>query len=195
MGSMQRSTTEVEVKLPFESPSSACERLARLDATERTPRQFEDNIVFDRDDLSLKRAGMVLRLRQKGGRSVLTLKSPVEGRHAYKVRNEDETTVADADAIVRMLDRMGFTPCWRYQKYRTVYSLGDLEICLDETPIGCFVELEGPPEQIDRTARQLGFGQEQYVRETYRELQEREAERRGVPAGDMLLEPVPDPSP
>jgi adenylate cyclase class 2 len=192
---MEGSTKEIEVKLPFASPSAARERIARLGATERAPRQFEDNIVFDRDDLALKRAGMVLRLRTKGGRASLTLKSPAEGGSRYKVRREDETTVGDAETTARLLDRLGFTPYWRYQKYRTVYALGDLAICLDETPLGCYVELEGPPEQIDRAAAKLGFTAAQYVCDTYRTLQEREAERRGESVGDLLLESTPDASP
>jgi adenylate cyclase class 2 len=195
MRQMEGSTTEIEIKLPFDSPSAARERLATLGATERTPRHFEDNVVFDRDDLTLKRAGMVLRLRTKGDRAVLTLKSPVQGEFRHKVRNEDETTVGDADTTARLLRHLGFTPYWRYQKYRTVYALGDLAICVDETPIGCFVELEGPPDQIDRAAEQLGFTPEQYVRDTYRTLHERDAQRRGDPIGDLLLAPAPDPSP
>ena len=85
---------EIEVKLPFDSASTARERILSLGASERTPRQFEDNIVFDREDLSLKRADIVLRLRSKGGRNVLTLKAPVEGDSRHKVREENETTVA-----------------------------------------------------------------------------------------------------
>jgi len=192
---MEGSTTEIEIKLPFDSPSAARERVATLGAKERTPRQFEDNVVFDRDDLALKRAGMVLRLRTKGDRSLLTLKTPVQGEFRHKVRNEDETTVGDAGATAQLLHHLGFTPYWRYQKYRTVYALGDLEICLDETAIGCFVELEGPPEQIDDAAARLGFTPEQYVRETYRTLHERDAQRRGDPIGDLLLARAPDPSP
>ena len=183
---------EIEVKLLFDSATSARERITSLGASERTPRLFEDNIVFDRDDLSLKRAGVVLRLRTEGRRNLLTLKTPVKGRHRHKVRHEDETTVSDAEAMTRVLNGLGFTPYWRYQKHRTVYTLGDLAICLDETPIGCFVELEGPPDQIDRVAQQLGFTEDQYIRETYRELQEQDASRRGVSAGDLLLEPQPD---
>jgi len=192
MGPMQRSTQEIEIKLPFESPSAASEQLSRLGVTERTPRLFEDNIVFDRDDLSLKRGDTVLRLRTKGERHVLTLKTPVEGEFRHRVRNEDETGVTDFEATARLLERLGFAPRWRYQKYRTVYALDDLSICVDETPLGCFVELEGPPEQIDRTARELGFTPEQYMRESYRELHERDAARRGVPPGDLLLEPTTD---
>ena len=192
---MLRATREVEIKLPFDSPSHARERLADLGAVERKPRYFEDNTVFDREDHSLKRAGMVLHVRTTGKASLLTLKTPVEGRHRHKVRNEDETSVGDAEATARLFEHLGFRRYWRYQKYRTVYALGDLVICVDETPLGCFVELEGPPEQIDRAARRLGFAPEHYVRESYPELQEREAARRGVPVGDLLLEPARDPSP
>ena len=54
--------------------------------------------------------------------------------------------------------------------------------------------LNVPPEQIDRVAGDLGFVPEQHMRESYRELHERDAERRGVPPGDLLLEPAKDPS-
>jgi adenylate cyclase class 2 len=192
MRRMQGSTREVEVKLPFRSAAEARERLESLGAEESTPRQFEDNVVFDRDDLALKRAGLLLRLRTRGDRAVLTVKTPVKGERRYKVRGEDQTTVGDAGATARLLRHLGFTPYWRYQKYRTKYALGDLTICLDETPIGCYVELEGPPEQIDRAAARLGFTPDQYVCDTYRTLQEREAARRGEPVGDLLLDPAPD---
>ncbi len=183
---------EIEVKLRFDSAASARERIVALGASEQKPRQFEDNVVFDRDDLSLKRAGTVLRLRTKGGRNVLTLKTPVEGEHRHKVREETETTVADAEAMARVLHGLGFAPFWRYQKHRTVYNLGNLAICLDETPIGCFVELEGPPDEIDDVAGRLGFSEDSYIRDTYRELQEQDAASRGVTPGDLLVEREPD---
>jgi len=65
---------------------------------------------------------------------------------------------------------------------------------LDETPLGCFVELEGPPEEIDSAAQRLGFTPDQYIRESYRELQILDARRRGVPLGDLLMEPEQEPS-
>ena len=113
-----------------------------------------------------------LRLRSVDNRAWLTYKAPVSGEHRYKVREEHESGVDDPDAVHRMLIGLGFTPRYRYQKYRTQYGSGELQACLDETPLGCFVELEGEPEAIDRVAAELGFGEDAYIRSSYRELHE-----------------------
>jgi adenylate cyclase class 2 len=185
---MRRSTREVEIKLPFPSPSAARTRLWQLGATESRPRRFEDNLVFEREIDPLGPAGKLLRLRQVGGRALLTLKTPVPGEHRHKVRGEQETYVEDPGAMGEILRGLGFVAAYRYQKYRTEYALGGLCICLDETPIGCFVELEGRPEDIDDVARRLGFTTEDYIRVTYRDLHESAARARGVAATDLLLE-------
>lgn len=184
---MMGARKEIEVKLPFASPSSARERIAQLGAVEIQSRQFEDNILFDRALDSLKPAGRTLRLRQSGARTLLTLKSPVAGTGRHKVREERETIVDDAHEMQAILQELGFSPSWRYQKHRTVFDLDGLQICLDETPLGCFVELEGRPEDIDRVAALLGFTPQQYVRHSYRELHERAARERGEEPSDCLL--------
>jgi len=186
---MQRSTKEIEIKLPFDAASDALEQLELIGAAVSKPRQFEDNLVFDREQGSLARAGILLRLRHKGGENTLTLKTPVPGEHRHKVRDETETAVGDFEAMLGILRGAGFSPCFRYQKFRTVLELDRLVICLDETPIGCYVELEGPPDAIDDTAGRLGFSPAQYLRETYFDLHEREARRRGVEVGDLLFDP------
>ena len=88
-----------------------------------------------------------------------------------------------------MLEGLGFRPIYRYQKYRTLFEVGDLHVCLDETPLGCYVELEGPPDQIDRAAEVMGMPRERYVLETYRELQEKHAMEHGIEAGDLVFDP------
>jgi adenylate cyclase class 2 len=185
---MPRATEEVEVKLPFASVRDARERLERLGARIADERCFEENVIFDRERERLADAGLLLRLRRFGDRAWLTLKAPVAGRHRHKVREEHETLVEHADAVVQILERLGFAPVWRYQKYRTRYEHEGLSICLDETPIGCFVELEGPGQAIDRTARTLGFGVEQYVLDSYLELYEQDRLARGAVRRDMVFD-------
>ncbi len=186
MASMEASRKETEVKLRFDSASGARRKLQDAGAAPIGEREFEDNLVFDTPDLQLKVSGVLLRLRRRGERAVLTLKAPVEGTFRHKVREERETEVRDAQEMQAVLEHLGYRPVYRYQKHRTRYRIGKLEICLDETPIGCFVELEGDPAEIDATASTLGFEPDDYILATYRELQE-QTDASGEAAGDMLV--------
>lgn len=186
MAPMRPSRKETEVKLRYESASAASDALLSQGAVLTGEREFEDNIVFDTANMRLRQEGMLLRLRRRGDRTILTLKAPVEGEHRHKVREERETDVGDFDEMRAIFSYLGFTPVYRYQKHRTRFRAGELEACLDETPIGCFVELEGDPGGIDAFAERLGRGVEDYVVATYRELQE-SVDPRGEQAGDMLV--------
>ena len=183
---MAMSRRETEIKLAFPSPQDALRALALVGATPSRPREFEDNLLFDLDDRRLENAGSLLRLRRAGARAFVTYKGPAEAGHRYKVREEAEVGVADGDEMDRILQAVGFLPRYRYQKYRTSFQLEGVAIALDETSVGTFVELEGEPDAIDRVAVALGKGPRDYLRATYRELQERDAAARGVMAGDLL---------
>ena len=184
---MAMSRRETEIKLAFPSPKDALRALAHAGAIEAHPRVFEDNVLFDLDDGRLASAGCLLRLRRAGPRAVVTYKGPIEEGHRHKVREEAEVGVADGDEMDRILRGVGFLPRYRYQKYRTSFELEGVDIALDETALGTFVELEGPPDAIDRVAATLGKGPSDFLRATYRELQEEDAAARGVTAGDLLF--------
>jgi adenylate cyclase class 2 len=179
---------EIEVKLRFERPEDAAAKLRELGAVQTVPRLFEDNVLFDRADDPLHAGGKALRLRRVGDRSIVTYKGPVEGAHRHKVRIEHETDVADGDSAERIFLGLGYTPHWRYQKYRTEFGLDGLHICLDESPLGCYVELEGAPDSIDRTAERLGFAVEDYITDSYRKLLEIEAARCGREPWDLVFD-------
>jgi adenylate cyclase class 2 len=187
MAAMGPSRTEVEVKLGFPSPEEALRRVEALPAALAEPRRFEDNRVYDLPTGDLRSTGRLLRLRLRGARATLTFKSRVPGDSRHKVQLEHETAVSDMEETDLILRALGFSPWYRYQKYRTVYRFDGVEISVDETPIGCFVELEGDPEAIDRVAALLGFGPERYIRGTYRELHEAESASRGTAAGDLVF--------
>jgi adenylate cyclase class 2 len=179
---------EIEVKLRFERPEDAAAKLRELGADETVPRLFEDNVLFDRVDDPLHAGGKALRLRRVGGRAIVTYKGPVEGTHRHKVRIEHETAVADGDSAERILLALGYAPHWRYQKYRTEFGFDGLHICLDESPLGCYVELEGAPDAIDRTAARLGFSVDDYVTDSYRKLLETEAAKCGREPWDLVFD-------
>ena len=59
---------------------------------------------------------------------------------------------------------------------------------VDETPIGIFMELEGPARWIDKTARGLGFSRDDYILLSYGRLFERWCAEHEVALGDMIFD-------
>ncbi len=168
---MREPVHEVEVKLRAADAGEARRKLQAAGFRVARDRVFESNTVYDRPNRELRHAGLLLRLRSAGGESILTYKGRAEdGRH--KTREEIETAVADGDACAAILERLGYEPSFRYEKYRTEYSRGDEpgHVLLDETPIGDFLEIEGEPVWIDAIARALGFAETDYITATYARL-------------------------
>ena len=163
---------ETEVKIPYPGPAADALRLIQERGYHLvSPRTLESDQVFDLPDQSLRRAGQLLRLRSAGGQSILTYKGPaLPGRH--KSREEIETSLASPEQLVQILERLGYRPSFRYQKYRTAFrAMGESgTVFLDETPIGVFLELEGPENWIDSTAVRLGFADKDYVTRSYASL-------------------------
>jgi adenylate cyclase class 2 len=110
--------------------------------------------------------------------------------HRYKIREEHEVQVEDAEAMARVFDGMGLRPWFRYEKYRTTYRLPGMTgllVELDETPIGDFLELEGDAAAIDRGAALLGYRPADYITKSYGQLfveQRRAVSRASGPGGD-----------
>ena len=183
-----KSATETEVKIRLPDRTAILNRVQRSGFTVSVPRQFESNTLYETRDHSLGKQGMLLRLRQIGDKGLITWKGPGDpGR--YKSRPELETSVGSVETLGQILRRLSFEPCFRYEKYRTEFvskNEGGV-VTLDETPIGDFMELEGPGEWIDNTANQLGFSQQDYVLDSYARLYVADCERRGVEPSDMVF--------
>ncbi|MBZ5575724.1 MAG: class IV adenylate cyclase [Acidobacteriia bacterium] len=159
---------EIEIKLRLVRKLAEVHReLSNLGFRVRKRRVFESNILFDNVKRSLRKHGKLLRVRQVGRHGLLTFKGPSEqGR--YKKRWETETPLHDGDAMTAILEHIGYHAVFRYEKFRTEYAarVGGI-VLLDETPIGNFLELEGSPRWIDRTARGLGFSTADYINRSY----------------------------
>jgi adenylate cyclase class 2 len=167
---------ETEVKLAHHgSPQTARRTIEEQGYTESEPRVLESDQLFDRPDGELRVSDRLIRLRRSGTRATVTYKGPSR-RERYKSREEIEFDVSDPDAFALVLDRLGYVAGFRYEKYRTKFaSLSEPGlihgfITIDETPIGVFLELEGPPEWIDRTAVRLGFSVADYSTASYASL-------------------------
>jgi adenylate cyclase, class 2 len=149
------------------SPEAARQALAAIGAARARARHLEDNELFDDRRHSLRAAGRVLRLRHNDLGAQLTVKGPKRDVEGIKTRPEIEVGVADGQRTRALLGLLGYDRVFRYQKYREVWHWRDAEIVLDETPVGPFLEIEGPIETIHAAARALGHGPEDYIRESY----------------------------
>lgn len=160
---------ESEIKLRMSGPEAAREAVARLGATLVRARHFEDNFLLDDASSTLVGSGRTLRVRRTDGSTLLTFKGPRRDQEGVKSRQEIEVSASasDADALQAILRAIGFRPVFRYQKYRETYRLGDVEIVVDETPMGTFLEIEGPLAAIHATAKALGLGPRDYITDSY----------------------------
>ncbi len=162
---------ETEVKIAVAAADEARRRILAAGFAEIQERSFEANDILDWPGNSLRSQGRLLRVRNARGECILTYKGPAAGEK-HKSREEIETRVADPANLAAILERLGMSRTLRYEKYRTEFARpGDAGVVtIDETPIGAFLELEGPPDWIDATAKRLGFDESAYVTLSYARL-------------------------
>jgi len=139
-------------------------------------------------------------------RQILTFKRPTAQQTAahtsrypsfgsHKVRDEIEAQVTESGNLIKIFEGLGMRGWFRYEKYRTTYQLPaakswarGLLIEIDETPIGTFVELEGPPAAIDRAATELGYSKRDYIVTNYLGLYAEDCRRKGQQPQNMLFQ-------
>jgi len=166
----------------MENPERALRLLLEAGALARNERTFEDNVVLDDASKTLLRRGILLRLRRYGEKATLTMKSNARVTDGLKVREEREVRMTDFDDMLGILAALGFTPVFRYQKYRWNFDLEGTVTSLDETPIGTYLEIEGEPDAVRAAAAKLGLDMPQGLTQSYMELF-----RAFHPKGDMVF--------
>lgn len=178
---------EREIKLRFDTPEAARAAILEAGGTPLRGRRLQEDCLLDTVDELLRRRRSVLRVRMESGKSFLTFKGPVQPS-TMKLREELETIIGDGPLMLRVLEELGFTVWFRYQKYREEFALDDVIIALDETPAGTFVEIEGGERGIAATADALGRQPSDYVLDSYRGLFIRYCHERGWPPTHMLFD-------
>jgi len=178
---------ETEVKFKVEDFSAVREQLLAAGAKQIQPRTLEVNLRFDDAKNGLRAAGVVLRLRQDT-RATLTLKLPVGPWSTQaKTLRELEVEVSDFETARQILEGLGFSIWFIYEKHRTVYHLAEAEICLDELPFGCFVEIEGSLEQIGKVTGRLEMAGAERITTGYYTLFQQAKGRLNLPFNDCTF--------
>jgi adenylate cyclase, class 2 len=212
---------EIELKFPIDDLAQLQSYLPLLGFQLDTPRTFEQNTLYDTPGRSLRLSRQILRIRRYGDIWTATHKRMPDGcdgeETRYKIRIETETRVEDGPALAIMFEQIGYAPMFRYEKFRTEWSQStpciqgplfnnpDLpaeisqipprsHLVLDETPIGDFAELEGPPVWIDKTLASLGIDPATCLTDSYGRLFLAWKERTGSPAENLTFDEIPSAS-
>jgi adenylate cyclase class 2 len=194
---------ETEVKISVSDVRALRARLKRLGFVQMHARALEDNLLFDTQDRKLRAVRSVLRLRRYRGEWLVTYKGTPEPDPHYKSRVELEFHLDNPQSVQAIFAALGLAPVFRYQKYRSKYALdkgtretggvrgspAGVEVALDETPIGDFIELEGTRRGIDRVARGLGYSKSDYSTASYGALYLQDCAGKNIPPGDMVFAP------
>jgi adenylate cyclase, class 2 len=185
---------EIKLRLPGEL-SEIRQSLRRLGFRVAKSRVFEANTLFDNSKKTLRKHGKLIRVRRAGPVTLLTYKGPSESGR-YKKREEVEVHL-NGDSIDGIFAHIGYHPVFRYEKFRTEYSKASQRgiVLLDETPIGNFLEIEGSPRWIDRTAKQLGFSPRDYITRSYGYLYLSHCRERRIAPKDMVFKGRKRPAP
>lgn len=176
------------MKFVLKDRAALIERLRAAGAQLLYPETFEDNIILDRRG-ELRTKGALLRVRKFGKFVLATYKGPVSLDRGIRSREEVQTGLESFERAITLFDSLGFKPTFRYQKFREVWRLGEVEIVLDRTPIGDYFEIEGPLEVIRGVSSELGMNMDEAIRLSYAELYRQQRRTRADLPENMVFDP------
>jgi adenylate cyclase, class 2 len=183
---MQR---EIEIKFRVADLRALARMLRAAGFRLVTPRTNEMNTLYDLPGDVLRARRELLRLRKYGSAWTLTHKSGgIKGRHSSRI--ELETGVADGKKMDAILRGLGYSPTFRYEKFRAEWADGKGKVVVDEAPIGNFCEIEGPPRWIDATAKRLAVTPADYITKNYATLFTDWKQETRSPANEMTFKAV-----
>jgi adenylate cyclase class 2 len=99
--------------------------------------------------------------------------------------------VKDGEAIGHIFTQLGYQPSFTYEKWRTEFADATGHCVLDETPIGVYAELEGPPDWIDTIGHKLGIDHAQFLTLSYGRLFDQWRKDTGGTAENLTFDEIP----
>lgn len=179
---------EIEIKFALRDREALVARLRANRAQMLYPETFEDNMILDRRG-ELRTRGALLRVRRFGRYTLVTYKGPVAYDGAVRSRDEVQTGMESFDLAIQLFESIGFKPVFRYQKFREVWRLDQVEVVLDRTPIGNYFEIEGTLDTIRSTAELLGLSVDEGIRSSYADLYRQQRRTRADLPEHMVFPP------
>ncbi len=179
---------ETEVKFFIPDPDEIIKRIESNSGL-KVDETNEVNLCLDTTNHDIRRRRSLLRIRICDDNTKLTYKKPPPpGKTECKRLVEYETMIGDAEAILLIFKEMGYFVDTRYDKHRTTYRKNNVLICIDKTPFGCFLEIEGTEKEIKKEANALGLAWEKRIVANYLAIFKKLREKEGWDFSDPTFE-------
>jgi adenylate cyclase class IV len=152
---------EVELKSIVPDPAAARAAVERAGGTLEFEGRLEDR-RYDVADRSMLGRDHVLRVRvyrdASGARASLDWKGPTQIERGFKVREELSTNADDGDALVAIVERLGYMVTREIDRDIVQYALDGATVRFEHYPrMDVLVEVEGSEEAIERAIAALGL--------------------------------------
>ena len=162
---------ELEVKARIDDPAALRRALERAGARLEFRGAMLDR-RFDRaGDLEARDEVLRMRIfRPADGApafGVLGWKGSRSQRGHYRHRPEVEARVSDGDAVVTVLERLGFAVSLRIDRTVEIYRLGQAVLRIEWYPVmDVLLEVEGEPAEIERAIAATGLPRDRFFPES-----------------------------
>lgn len=178
---------EIEVKIKIDNLKELKDRILKLNPKQEG-KSFDEDVYYDYDDRRIRNADKVFRLRNN---KIVAFKGPQTGK---KVMDREEIEMeVDGDKFREIMSKLGIKPIRKKQKYRETFKFDEGEVLIDETPIGNYLEIEGPEEFIINMTKKLGFSEKDHIIKTYSQLGREYYKKKKVPFdGNMVFKDKKD---
>ena len=150
----------IETELKFKIDSNQIKKITDNPDVVVEKEVYQKTVMFDNADKLMEHTDGRIRLRQQGNKISLSYKRPLPSVGNEKKEVELETEVGNFEVMSNILRTMGYAPTTSYEKYTTFFKLKgqpEIHIEIQKYPFETFLEIEGNKEEIEKTAKQLGF--------------------------------------
>ncbi len=179
---------EKEIKLCIRDLPALEARLRISGADLVRERTLESNFRLDTPEKSLKKGGRLLRIR-KDDKVWVAYKDRGHVEEGVVTRREIEFVASDLETVMQFFKALGYGVVAFYEKYRTVYHFGDVEVALDELPYGDFMEIEAPNNiLIEGVVQMLGLDWSKRINTNYLGLLENAKKSAGLTFKELTFE-------
>ena len=136
---------EVEVKAHATNLDDIEEKVIEIGAS-RVKEEYQEDLYFNAPHRDFAQTDEALRIRktksENSEETYITYKGPKMDKIS-KTRKEIEVAVEDPSNMAEILENLSFRAVAMVRKNRTIYTLGELIITLDQVHgVGDFVEIE-----------------------------------------------------